>query len=196
MNKTELAIGVIGAALLVINGTVLVKQMQNDDEVLEIKTQIREVRTGQAEIQKRVERVEQVVLVKTRQQVAMSDKDLDCLAKNIYHEAGVEDRAGKIAVAQVTLNRLNEGRYGNSVCSVVYARSQFSWTLDKQKRFAKPKGQLWEESRRVALEFQRGTRVKGLEDSTHYHADYIRDPKWAKAKKVVKQIGQHIFYRG
>ena len=196
MTKTELAIGIIGTALLIVNGTVLVKQMQNDDEVLEIKTQIRDVRTGQAEIQKRVERVEKVVLVKTKQQVALSAKELDCLAKNIYHEAGVEDRAGKIAVAQVTLNRLREGRWGNNVCSVVYAKAQFSWTLDKKKRQAKPEGLLWEQSRAVALEFQRGTRVKGLEDSTHYHADYIRNPNWAKAKQVAKQIGQHIFYRG
>ena len=196
MTKTELAIGVIGTALLIINGTVLVKQLQNDDEVLEIKTQIRDVRTGQAEIQKRVERVEKVVLVKTKQQVALSSKELDCLAKNIYHEAGVEDRAGKIAVAQVTLNRLKEGRWGNNVCSVVYAKAQFSWTLDKKKRNQVPQGLLWEQSRAVALEFQRGTRVKGLEDSTHYHADYIRNPNWTKAKQVAKQIGQHIFYRG
>lgn len=196
MTKTELAIGIIGTALLIVNGTVLVKQMQNDDEVLEIKTQIRDVRTGQAEIQKRVERVEKVVLVKTKQQVALTAKELDCLAKNIYHEAGVEDRAGKIAVAQVTLNRLKEGRWGNNVCSVVYAKAQFSWTLDKKKRNQVPQGLLWEQSRAVALEFQRGTRVKGLEDSTHYHADYIRDPNWAKAKQVAKQIGQHIFYKG
>ena len=196
MTKTELAIGVIGTALLIINGTVLVKQMQNDDEVLEIKTQIRDVRTGQAEIQKRVERVEQVVLVKTKQQVALTAKELDCLAKNIYHEAGVEDRAGKVAVAQVTLNRLKEGGYGKTVCDVVYAKSQFSWTLDKKKRHAKPEGLLWEQSRAVAMEFQSGVRVKGLEDSLHYHANYIRDPNWAKAKKVVKQIGQHIFYKG
>lgn len=196
MTKTELAIGIIGTALLIVNGTVLVKQMQNDDEVLEIKTQIRDVRTGQAEIQKRVERVEKVVLVKTKQQVALTAKELDCLAKNIYHEAGVEDRAGKIAVAQVTLNRLREGRWGNNVCSVVYAKAQFSWTLDKKKRNQVPQGLLWEQSRAVALEFQRGIRVKGLEDSTHYHADYIRDPNWAKAKQVAKQIGQHIFYKG
>lgn len=194
--KLERLIIVGGLILLAINGTVLIKQLQNDDEVLEIKTQIRDVKTGQAEINKRVERVEKVVLVKTRQQVALSAKDLDCLARNIYHEAGVEDRAGKIAVAQVTLNRLREGRWGNNVCSVVYAKAQFSWTLDKKKRQAKPEGLLWEQSRAVALEFQRGVRVKGLEDSTHYHADYIRDPAWAKAKQVAKQIGQHIFYKG
>lgn len=196
MTKTELAIGVIGTALLVVNSAVFLKQTANDEEVLEIKTQIRDIKSGQEQLQKRVERVEKVVLVKTKQQVALTAKELDCLAKNIYYEAGVEDRAGKIAVAQVTLNRLKEGRWGNNVCSVVYAKSQFSWTLDKRKRNQVPQGLLWEQSRAVALEFQRGTRVKGLEDSTHYHADYIKDPKWAQVKQVAKQIGQHIFYRG
>ena len=194
--KLEQLIVVGGLILLAVNGTVLIKQLQNDDEVLEIKTQIRDVKTGQEQLNRRVERVEQVVLVKTKQQVALTAKELDCLAKNIYHEAGVEDRAGKIAVAQVTLNRLKEGRWGNNVCSVVYAKAQFSWTLDKKKRNQVPQGLLWEQSRAVALEFQRGIRVKGLEDSTHYHADYIRDPNWAKAKQVAKQIGQHIFYKG
>ena len=196
MTKTEIAIGVIGTALLVVNSAVFLKQTANDEEVLEIKTQIRDIKSGQEQLNKRVEHVEKVVLVKTKQQVALTSKELDCLAKNIYYEAGVEDRAGKIAVAQVTLNRLREGRWGNNVCSVVYAKAQFSWTLDKKKRNAKPEGLLWEQSRAVALEFQRGTRVKGLEDSTHYHADYIPNPNWAKAKQVAKQIGQHIFYRG
>lgn len=194
--KLERLIVVGGLILLAINGTVLIKQLQNDDEVLEIKTQIRDVKAGQEQLNRRVERVEKVVLVKTKQQVALSSKELDCLAKNIYHEAGVEDRAGKVAVAQVTLNRLKEGRWGDTVCKVVYAKAQFSWTLDKKKRNAQPKGELWEQSLAVAREFQKGVRVKGLEDSTHYHADYIRDPKWAKAKQVAKQIGQHIFYRG
>jgi spore germination cell wall hydrolase CwlJ-like protein len=196
MTKVERYIAVAAIALIAINGTVLFKQMQNDDEVLEIKTQIRDVKTGQEQIIRRVEKVEKVVLVKTKQQVAMTAKELDCLAKNIYYEAGVEDKAGKVAVAQVTVNRLKEGRWGKDVCKVVYAKSQFSWTLDKKKRNAQPKGELWQASLAVAKEFQKGVRVKGLEDSQYYHADYIRDPKWAQAKKVVKQIGQHIFYKG
>ena len=196
MTRTEKIIAVVAAFVLISNGLVLIKEMGRDEEVVEIKQQIYKIRDTQDKVEKRVERIEKVVLVKTKQQVAMSAKDLDCLAKNIYHEAGVEDRAGKIAVAQVTLNRLGEGRYGKSVCEVVYSKNQFSWTLDKKKRHAKPEGELWEESRRVAMEFQRGIRVKGLEDSLHYHADYIRNPQWAKAKQVAKQIGQHIFYKG
>lgn len=196
MTRIEKIIAVVGTFVLITNGLVLIKEMSRDEEVIEIKQQIYKIRDTQDKIEKRVERVEKVVLVKTKQQVAMTAKELDCLAKNIYHEAGVEDRAGKIAVAQVTVNRLREGRWGNDICKVVYSKAQFSWTLDKKKRNQVPQGMLWEQSRQVAMEFQRGTRVKGLEDSTHYHADYIRDPAWAKAKQVAKQIGQHIFYKG
>jgi spore germination cell wall hydrolase CwlJ-like protein len=194
--KMERMIAVGGLALLALNATVLYKQMSNDNEVIEIKTQIRDVKTTQQQIKRDVEQVQKVVLYKSKDKIAMSAKDLDCLAKNIYHEAGIEDRAGKVAVAQVTVNRLKEQRWGDSICKVVYAKSQFSWTLDKTKRTVQPKGELWQQSLAVAREFQAGTRVKGLEDSTHYHADYIRDPKWASAKQIVKQIGQHIFYKG
>jgi spore germination cell wall hydrolase CwlJ-like protein len=194
--KLERLIAVVAVLVLVSNGIVLVKEMSRDEEVVEIKQQIYKIRDTQEKVDKRVERLEKIVLVKTRQQVAMSAKELDCLAKNIYHEAGVEDRAGKIAVAQVTVNRLQEGKWGNNICKVVYSKAQFSWTLDKKKRTAQPKGELWTASVAVAKEFQAGIRVKGLENSTHYHADYIRDPQWAKAKQVAKQVGQHIFYKG
>lgn len=196
MTRLEKIIAVVGTALIVINGAVFLKQTANDTEVLEIKTQIRDIRDDQQQIKRRIERVEKVVLVKTKQQVAMTSKELDCLAKNIYHEAGVEDRAGKVAVAQVTLNRLKEGRWGDTVCKVVHAKAQFSWTLNKKKVAEKPKGELWDQSLAVAREFATGVRVKGLEDSQYYHAEYIKDPAWAKAKKVAKQIGQHIFYKG
>ena len=196
MSRLEKIIAAVAVLVIVSNGLVLIKEMSRDDEVIEIKQQIYKIRDTQDKVEKRVERVEKVVLVKTKEKVALSQKDFDCLAKNIYHEAGVEDRAGKVAVAQVTLNRLKEGRWGNSVCKVVHAKAQFSWTLNKKKVAEKPKGELWDQSLAVAREFATGVRVKGLEDSQYYHAEYIKDPAWAKAKKVAKQIGQHIFYKG
>ena len=55
--------------------------------------------------------------------LSMSKKDIDCLAHNIYHEAGNESEEGKVAVAIVTLNRANDSRFGASVCEVVKART-------------------------------------------------------------------------
>ena len=136
-------------------------------------------------------------MYKTATKIKLANHEVQCLAKNIFYEAGVESEAGKIAVAQVTLNRVNSGRWGNTVCDVVYAKAQFSWTSNKKKRNATPKGKLWDESVAAAEKFLKGgSRIKGLEDSGFYHTTYIATPNWAKYKKVAHQVGQHIFYSG
>ena len=55
--------------------------------------------------------------------INISSKDIDCLAKNIYYEAGSEPEEGKVAVAMVTINRVRDGRFGKSICSVVEQRT-------------------------------------------------------------------------
>ena len=129
-------------------------------------------------------------LIHTQDHVKYSAADKDCLAKNIYYEAGIEPIEGKYAVAQVTINRLMAQRWGNSICKVVHAPSQFSWTLRKQHM---PKGPGWVESQFVAAAVLSGARVRPLLTAHHYHADYVR-PKWASRVAKIQQIGRHIFY--
>ena len=151
----------------------------------------------QAEIQVIHDDVQDVkeFLVKTNERINYTSADAECLAKNIYYEAGVEPIEGKYAVAQVTLNRLKAGNWGNSICNVVYSKSQFSWTLNKKKRWAQPKGDLWVESKAVARTvLDKGVRVPSLAHSTYYHADYVK-PLWAKSVVKIQQVGQHIFYK-
>jgi spore germination cell wall hydrolase CwlJ-like protein len=77
---------------------------------------------------------------------------------------------------------------------VVYAKSQFSWTL--AKKLPRPDSQIWAESEEVARKVLAGHRVRGLTRSLYYHAIYIRDPKWADPAKEAGQIGNHVFYNG
>ena len=49
----------------------------------------------------------------------LSDKDVECLARNIYFEAGSEPLEGKVAVGVVTINRSRDPRYPSSICGVV-----------------------------------------------------------------------------
>ena len=134
-------------------------------------------------------------LVRTPERLKYTTADAQCLAKNIYHEAGVEPIEGKFAVAQVTLNRLKQGYWGHSICDVVYSKAQFSWTLSKRKRHEQPKGELWAESLTVARTvLDKGVRVPSLAQSTYYHADYVK-PLWAKSVVKIQQVGQHIFYK-
>ena len=141
-------------------------------------------------LENRIQKLDEIV--QTSQQVKYSAKDVECLTKNIYYEAGVEGRKGKYAVANVTVNRVNDGRWGHDVCKVVYAKKQFSWTL--QKKLPKPNKELWAESHGVAVAVLNGARVAGLQQSLYYHATYITPPKWTKSVEHVLTVGKHKFY--
>lgn len=124
--------------------------------------------------------------------------EIHCLAKNIYFEAGVESTAGKIAVAQVTMNRVRSSRYPNTVCEVVYQRNprgcQFSWVCQKNK--AIHDNQYWKESLTIAENILLLRRKYDIINATakYYHADYV-SPDWAEEKTLVAKIGRHLFYR-
>jgi spore germination cell wall hydrolase CwlJ-like protein len=53
----------------------------------------------------------------------VSTRDEDCLARNIYYEAGSEPEEGKAAVGIVTINRVKDGRFAKTICDVVNQRT-------------------------------------------------------------------------
>lgn len=53
----------------------------------------------------------------------VTDRDEECLARNIFHEAGNEPEEGKVAVGMVTINRVRSGQFGKTICSVVNQRT-------------------------------------------------------------------------
>lgn len=151
-----------------------------------------------ASLEDRVLAVEQarpkIEIHRTDQRITFKNLDVFCLAKNIFHEAGIEDRLGKYAVAQVTLNRMRHPGFPNTVCDVVMHRKQFSWANDLSVRWTHPSGQSWEESKQIAEQvLVHGYRVRGLETAIYYHADYV-NPFWKKAEAKITKIGTHIFY--
>jgi len=124
-------------------------------------------------------------------------KEVECLARNIYFEAGSEPRNGKIAVAEVTMNRVKSKQFPRTVCGVVYQRTnrtcQFSWVC-KQNKAIRSK-EMWLESLRIAENILISKRRYGIIGSAQYfHADYV-NPSWADEKELVMKIGRHIFYR-
>ena len=148
--------------------------------------------------------------------VKFTPADAECLAKNIYFEAGVESTAGKLAVANVTINRAANKNYPNTICGVVQEgihyynaqknehfpvrdRCQFSWycdgLLDEPRE-----GKTWESAQELAERVLVNHYDKALIDitdgATHYHANWMEKyPKWSKQKKVMASIDRHIFYK-
>ena len=134
-----------------------------------------------------------------------------CLAMNVYHEARNQPLAGQMAVISVTVNRVNDKRFPNSICGVVYEgphrpswkdqtvmipvrhRCQFSWYCDGKSD--KPKDEeAYQYSMKIAKNVIMGDSFGYLDGATHYHTIDVA-PSWASGKKFIVRINDHIFYR-
>ena len=122
--------------------------------------------------------------------LAASQSEFDCLALNVYHEARGEARAGQLAVAAVTLNRVRDAEFPDSVCGVVWQRGQFSWTRDGKPDRPYEKD-AWEQAKRVALAAWWGQSNVGV--ATYFHAVSVR-PFWARERRKIARVGRHVFY--
>lgn len=131
-----------------------------------------------------------------------TQQQIKCLALNIFHEARSESLKGQHAVAAVTLNRLASKRYPDTICDVVYQKrwdrirqryvGQFSWTeFDTPPKL---KSASWLTALKVAKAAYKDKHKTLLKGAIFYHTKYIK-PSWARKKKPIARIGNHIFYK-
>ena len=143
--------------------------------------------------------------------MADREKQHECLAKNIYFEARNEPFVGQFAVALVTLNRVHDSAFPNTICDVVYEgihtasgfpkrdRCQFSWYCDGNSDEVRNQ-RAWKEVQKTAnLAMIKYGKIKaeGLdytEGARFYHTFEV-SPRWSKVYPKVGIIGDHIFYR-
>ena len=140
---------------------------------------------------------------RTAEEEKVFKREQECLAKNIYFESYREPYEGRLAVAQVTKNRVEDPAYPKSYCDVVWQQNknrrtgrrvaQFSWTLDGRsdiphniKAYAE------------ALDLAENVLLYGVTSDIinanvlFYHATSV-SPRWHGVTRVT-QIGNHIFY--
>lgn len=132
----------------------------------------------------------------------LSQKQVECLQRNIFFESRDQSLLGQMAVAFVTVERKNhEKRWGSSICKVVYAKKQFSWTNDGQHN-RKPnlknpiERKAWERAKWVAEITMMADIDKPVLGVTHYHTTAV-NPKWSRSQQLAKAviIGDHVFYK-
>jgi N-acetylmuramoyl-L-alanine amidase len=132
-------------------------------------------------------------------------EELRCLAENIYFEARNEPVEGMLAVAFVTMNRVESRNYPNTICGVVKQKirttCQFSWYCESTPHHISTNRLLTSDTNRVYNEILKLSimfyaNYETLRDPTYgalfYHADYV-NPRWRNVQKTT-QIGRHIFY--
>lgn len=133
--------------------------------------------------------------------------EIRCLAHNIYFEARSEPTEGKMAVAHVTLNRVNSPMFPKSICDVVKQQRnktcQFSWWCDAKLRAQSINNMfsnkdLYNEIKELAIHFvlNREQITDITEGALFYHAVYVNRNRLGSMPLVPTiTIGQHAFYR-
>ena len=120
--------------------------------------------------------------------------DMYWLTQNIYQESRNQSLYGQFLVGFVTLERLDDGRWGNSIKEVVTSKKQFSWHNNKKIYHLPTDEKAWNSCKSVALasvivhEYIRGTGI------IFYHDKKV-NPKWNRSMYKMVVLGEHIFYR-
>jgi spore germination cell wall hydrolase CwlJ-like protein len=143
-----------------------------------------------------------------------AQRQVSCLASNIYFEARSEPVDGQIAVAFVTLNRVESSEFPDNICDVVKQKTrverigdkrvvcQFSWYCESRPKWqyynmllTNDTSSKYNDVLEVAIHVY--ANQEKLKDPTggslYYHADYV-SPNWRNLDRHVT-IGRHIFYK-
>lgn len=132
------------------------------------------------------------VVKQVKKEVPFRDKEIKCLADNIYYEASHEPIQGKIAVANVTLNRVRNKHFPDTVCRVVYQKYQFSWTRGVKKKF---NAKEYRSAMKIAIKAYSKKLKDNTFGSTHFHAGHIIWPDWSEKLNYTVSYGNHVFYK-
>lgn len=125
-------------------------------------------------------------------------KQVLCMARNIYYEAGAEAMPGQAAVARVVMNRVNHG-FAETPCKVIYQKTtinknivcQFSWVCEGKSDPNKASAR-YKQAELIAYQVMAGMHKDVVPKSALFFHAITVDPLWPY--KQVAKIGNHIFY--
>jgi hypothetical protein len=119
------------------------------------------------------------------------DRDTECMAKVVHHEAANQPLTGQLAVAEVIINRTHSGRFPTTPCAVANQRGQFFQTDSYHVPHASPR---WRTAVAIARIAEAGEAPPAAPGALFFHASYAR-PDWSYRRPLVTQIAGQVFYR-
>lgn len=122
---------------------------------------------------------------------AVSEEELLLLQKIVMAEAEGEPYQGKVAVANVVLNRLRSANFPDTIYKVIYQKSQFSPVANGRLNRVKPN----EDCIKAVNAALSG--VKEVPDDTYFFLSLklAQDLTVHHSQEYVKTIGNHTFYK-
>lgn len=137
--------------------------------------------------------------IDARPEVKRTDAQWQCLAEALYFEARGESVKGQFAVAEVIMNRVDNGYYPDTLCGVINQgtgrkyQCQFTYTCDGvAEKIHEPDA--FERVGKVARLMIDGAPRVLTDGATHYHTKAV-NPNWARKFPRTATIGVHHFYR-
>ena len=119
--------------------------------------------------------------------ISLTEDELDLLARIVRAEAQTESFEGKVAVADVVLNRLESPLFPNTVKEVIYQPRQFQPVANGQVN--RPADQESIEAVQAALSDMRNI----SQDSLFFYNPRIATCRWLDSRETTVVIGQHVF---
>ncbi len=120
------------------------------------------------------------------------DAEMQCLAGTVYFESKGETLQGQLAVARVVLARVASSRFPNSICGVVFQRSQFSFVRGGKMPPIRTGQRHWRNAVAIAKIAMNDGWESPVEGALFFHARYV-SPGWRLTRLAT--IDNHIFYR-
>lgn len=119
-----------------------------------------------------------------------------CLALNIYHEARGSTHQDKVGVAWVTRNRV-ESRHsrGRNYCQIIWERGQYSWTVRSTQSLMPREMGAWHTSTQIARQVIDGTVRDPTNGANTFYATRLGTPRWTRSGTGRTVIGAHTYVR-
>lgn len=139
----------------------------------------------------RTELLSQEQQSKATRRYAVSEEELLLLQKIVMAEAEGEPYQGKVAVANVVLNRLRSAKFPDTIYKVIYQKHQFSPVANGRLKRVKPSDDCIK-AVNAAL-----SGVKEVPDDTYFFLSLklAEDLTVHHSQEYVKTIGNHTFYK-
>ncbi len=132
-----------------------------------------------------------------------NQREVICLALNIYHEARGTPKRAQYAVGFATKNRVSNSEGTKTICEVVWKSSvvrgrrigQFSWTTHSVEWQTPRESAAWLQAQQEAYEIFWGQNVSDFtHGATYFYSSRLRrPPKWAYRGLGVQRIGGQVF---
>lgn len=136
---------------------------------------------------------------KSHRAIHVDERQVHCLAKNIYFEARGEGHMGMVSIAYVSKNRVGVGKWPTTICGVIYdtqSGCQFSWTCDDHPDHVRS-SRSYEQALGIARDVIMGIIPDPTGGALFYHNRSVTIRQIGNPNRFVltTRIGNHTFYK-